>query len=108
MLPLFVPPLRDRREDVPELATYFFKRSAQRLGRDCCTLDQDAEQLLVDYHWPGNVRELENIVTRASVLTTTGRVTSDELRRWLAAGSGERRRKPGLAAGSKLSRFPIA
>jgi DNA-binding NtrC family response regulator len=85
VLPLFVPPLRDRREDVPELAAYFFKRSAQRLGRQCCTLDQDAEQLLVEYRWPGNVRELENIITRASVLTTTGRVTADELRRWLSS-----------------------
>ena len=84
VLPLFVPPLRDRREDVPELAAYFFKRSAQRLGRECCTLDQDAEQLLIEYHWPGNVRELENIITRASVLTTTGRLTADELRRWLS------------------------
>jgi DNA-binding NtrC family response regulator len=83
VLPLFLPPLRDRREDVPELAAYFFKRSAQRLGRDCCSLDRDAEQLLVDYHWPGNVRELENIITRASVLTTTGQVTADDLRRWL-------------------------
>jgi DNA-binding NtrC family response regulator len=83
VLPLFVPPLRDRREDVPELAAYFFKRSAQRLGRECCTLDRDAEELLVEYHWPGNVRELENIITRASVLTTTGRATADELRRWL-------------------------
>jgi DNA-binding NtrC family response regulator len=85
VLPLTVPPLRDRREDVPELAAYFFKRSAQRLGRECCTLARDAEQLLVDYHWPGNVRELENIVTRACVLTTSGRVTADELRRWLIA-----------------------
>jgi DNA-binding NtrC family response regulator len=83
VLPVTVPPLRQRREDVPELAAYFFKRSAQRLQRDPCTLEPAAEQLLVDYHWPGNVRELENIVTRASVLTATGRVTADELRRWL-------------------------
>jgi DNA-binding NtrC family response regulator len=83
VLPLAVPPLRQRREDVPELAAYFFKRSARRLGRDCCTLEAEAEQLLVDYHWPGNVRELENIITRASVLTTTGRASADELRRWL-------------------------
>jgi DNA-binding NtrC family response regulator len=83
VLPLAVPPLRERREDVAELAAYFFKRSAQRLQRDCCTLEPAAEQLLVDYHWPGNVRELENIITRACVLTTTGRVTADELRRWL-------------------------
>jgi DNA-binding NtrC family response regulator len=83
VLPLAVPPLRQRREDVHELAAYFFKRSAQRLQRETCFIEPDAAQLLVDYHWPGNVRELENIVTRASVLTTTGRVTADELRRWL-------------------------
>ncbi len=83
VLPLAVPPLRQRREDVLELAAYFFKRSAQRLQRETCALDPNAAQLLLDYHWPGNVRELENIITRASVLTTTGRVTADELRRWL-------------------------
>ncbi len=85
VLPLAVPPLRQRREDVPELAAYFFKRCAQRLERETCALDPDAAQLLVEYHWPGNVRELENIITRASVLTTTGQVTADELRRWLIA-----------------------
>jgi DNA-binding NtrC family response regulator len=83
VLPLSVPPLRQRREDVPELAAYFFRRSAQRLQRETCALEPAAAQLLVDYHWPGNVRELENIITRASVLTTTGSVTADELRRWL-------------------------
>ena len=83
VLPLAVPPLRQRREDVPELAAYFFRRSAQRLQRETCSLEPAAEQLLLDYHWPGNVRELENIITRACVLTTTGRVTADELRRWL-------------------------
>jgi DNA-binding NtrC family response regulator len=83
VLPLVVPPLRQRREDVPELAAYFFKRSAHRLQRETCSLEPAAAQLLIDYHWPGNVRELENIITRACVLTTTGRVTADELRRWL-------------------------
>jgi len=83
VLPLAVPPLRQRREDVPELAAYFFRRSARRLQREPCALEPAAEQLLLDYRWPGNVRELENIITRACVLTTTGRVTADELRRWL-------------------------
>jgi transcriptional regulator with GAF, ATPase, and Fis domain len=83
VLPLAVPPLRQRREDVLELAAYFLKRSAQRLQREPCSLEPAAQQLLVDYHWPGNVRELENIITRACVLTTTGRVTADELGRWL-------------------------
>ena len=43
-----------------------------RAARECCALEPATAQLLVDYHWPGNVRELENIITRASVLTTTG------------------------------------
>ena len=107
VLPLVVPPLRERREDVPELAAYFFKRSARRLGRENCTLDKAAEQLLVDYHWPGNVRELENIITRASVLTTTGHVTADDLRRWLSA-EGERRKDEGESSAFSLqpSAFP--
>ena len=83
VLPIHVPPLRDRREDVPELCEHFFHRAAERLGREPCQLERAAEQLLIDYHWPGNVRELENITTRASVLSGDGRVRADELRRWL-------------------------
>jgi DNA-binding NtrC family response regulator len=85
VLPLTVPPLRERRDDVPELADYFFQRSAARLGRDPVMLDTSATQMLMDYHWPGNVRELENIVTRLCVLSSSDRVAADELRRWLIA-----------------------
>jgi transcriptional regulator with PAS, ATPase and Fis domain len=104
VLPLVVPPLRQRREDVPELAEYFFKRSAQRLQRDACSLEPAAAQLLVDYHWPGNVRELENIITRASVLMTNGRVTADELRRWLISSpeDSEGHADDGLPVGTSL------
>ena len=87
VVPLQVPPLRERREDVPLLVDYFLRRSAQRLGREPCVLDASATDLLVHYHWPGNVRELENIVTRACVLSTGESVTADELRRWLPAES---------------------
>jgi len=83
VLPLAVPPLRDRREDVPELIEYFLQRCAQRLQRPPRRLDASAQELLLGYHWPGNVRELENIVTRASVLATKETVTADELRPWL-------------------------
>ena len=95
VLPLAVPPLRQRREDVPELAAYFFQRSRPTpAARDLHAGARPPRSCCVDYHWPGNVRELENIITRASVLTTTGRVTADELRRWLigpAASNAERR-----------------
>jgi DNA-binding NtrC family response regulator len=89
VLPLTVPPLRERRDDVPELVEYFFARSAIRLGRDPIALDTSAMQMLIDYHWPGNVRELENIVTRLSVLNNSGRPAADELRRWLIAAPQE-------------------
>jgi len=90
VVPLHVPPLRERREDIPELADYFFTCCAERLQRDPCTLEPAARQLLLEYHWPGNVRELENIVTRASVLNLAGKVTADQLRRWLIAGTEEK------------------
>ena len=83
VVPIHVPPLRERREDVPELVDYFLRRSAERLARDPCRLDGGAMDLLSHYHWPGNVRELENIVTRASVLFSGADVGADQLRRWL-------------------------
>lgn len=83
VLPLHVPPLRERREDIPELVDYFLARAAARLGREPCVLDSSARDLLMNYHWPGNVRELENLMTRVSVLAPAGPVRADELRRWL-------------------------
>ena len=99
VVPLQVPPLRQRREDIPELIEHFFHCCAQRLSRDPCILEPAARQLLLEYHWPGNVRELENIITRASVLNAGTPVTADELRRWLIADpSEEADRDPDFAA----------
>jgi DNA-binding NtrC family response regulator len=85
VVPLHVPPLRQRRDDIPELIDYFLRRSAERLSREPCRLEPEALDLLVHYQWPGNVRELENIVTRASVLFNGAAVRADELRRWLGS-----------------------
>ncbi len=85
VVPVYVPPLRDRREDVPVLIEHFLRRCAQRLQREPRTLAAAAMDLLVNHDWPGNVRELENIITRISVLETGDPVTADQLRRWLLA-----------------------
>ena len=90
VVPLCVPPLRDRRDDVPELIDHFLARCARRLQREPGTLDAAARDLLVSHDWPGNVRELENIITRASVLGTGSPVTADQLKRWLLPGGSER------------------
>jgi DNA-binding NtrC family response regulator len=83
VVPLTVPSLRDRREDIPQLIAHFSALAGQRLERDPCELDASAMQLLQEYHWPGNVRELENIITRACVLSGGNRVGADDLRPWL-------------------------
>ena len=86
VVPLTVPPLRERLDDVPELIKHFLQRAAARLEREPCRLEPGAVDLLSHYHWPGNVRELENIVTRASVLNQGGCVTAEDLQPWLIDG----------------------
>ncbi|MEX2138822.1 MAG: sigma-54 dependent transcriptional regulator [Pirellulales bacterium] len=83
VLPLTVPPLRERREDVPVLVAHFVVRAGERLRREPCTVTTAAMELLTGHHWPGNVRELENIVTRASVLNAGGPIDADHIRDWL-------------------------
>jgi len=85
VVPLQVPPLRQRREDIPELVDHFLNRCARRLARQPCELQPSARQLLIDYHWPGNVRELENIITRSSVLGGASPLAADQLKQWLIA-----------------------
>jgi two-component system, NtrC family, response regulator HydG len=68
VLPLHLPPLRERLDDVPELVTHFLSRVARREGRPVMSVSPEAMRLLCEYPWPGNVRELQNICERAAVL----------------------------------------
>ncbi|MES1208306.1 MAG: sigma 54-interacting transcriptional regulator, partial [Pseudomonadota bacterium] len=67
-LSIHIPPLRDRRADIPGLAAHFLARARAKLGRKVDGIDADALRALVAYAWPGNVRELENTIERAAVL----------------------------------------
>jgi DNA-binding NtrC family response regulator len=68
VFPIIVPPLRERREDIPELARHFATRFAAEEGKRLATISERAMRLLQAYSWPGNVRQLENAVFRAVVL----------------------------------------
>jgi transcriptional regulator with GAF, ATPase, and Fis domain len=74
-----VPPLRDRREDIPELAVHFLRLTAQRSGKPVVQIDDDALTVLKGYHWPGNVRQLENALARAVVVAEESVVTVPDL-----------------------------
>jgi DNA-binding NtrC family response regulator len=69
VIALHLPPLRERKDDIPLLANHFLSRMAERLGRDEIPLSDEALVVLMRYDWPGNVRELENALERAAVLT---------------------------------------
>src|SRR6202012_5029582 len=68
VFPIHVPPLRERREDILLLATYFIDRYAANAGKRFRSVDKRAARLLEAYHWPGNIRELQNVIQRAVIL----------------------------------------
>ena len=67
-----IPPLRERREDIPLLAEHFVERVGHELGKDIGGISEDALKLLIEYDWPGNVRELQNVIERAIVTCHNG------------------------------------
>ncbi len=69
VFPVLLPPLRDRRDDIPQLVRHFIQKFALRIGRCIKTIPADAMEALVSYPWPGNIRELENVIERAVILS---------------------------------------
>jgi two-component system, NtrC family, response regulator AtoC len=79
VLPILVPPLRDRRDDIPLLIDHFVARNNNRLGTSIRGLDTESRRLLFEYAWPGNVRELENTIERAMVLAEGDQIVAQDL-----------------------------
>jgi Nif-specific regulatory protein len=79
VFPLFIPPLRERRADIPLLVNHFIEKFNQIHGLEIKRISSTAIDLLMTYHWPGNIRELENCVERASILSTDRVIRSHNL-----------------------------
>ncbi len=79
VIPIRAPSLRERREDIFELAVHFLGRHAERIGRAVGHIDDDAVEALIAHDWPGNIRELENVIERAVVLSEGPALTLDDL-----------------------------
>jgi formate hydrogenlyase transcriptional activator len=97
VFPIAIPPLRERREDIPILTTHFLSHLAAELQKPITSLNPGGMERLTRYSWPGNVRELQNVLERAAVLATGPRIEIPELVSASAAGTtsqpGERPRR---------------
>lgn len=82
VFPIVLPPLRERREDIPLLVRHFVRKSARRMGRYIEIIPTETAEALKQWHWPGNIRELENMIERSVILSDAGvlRVPLSELR----------------------------
>jgi DNA-binding NtrC family response regulator len=76
---IHVPPLRDRPEDIPVLATHFLRKQMGRYGKKLAGIDREAMQAMVEYSWPGNVRELEHVIERSILMAQANQIRAEDL-----------------------------
>lgn len=96
-VPISIPPLRDRKEDIPLLFRKFASDFAERYRTTPVTLTPEAREILVNYYWPGNIRELKNVAEQISVLSSDKQVSATELSNFLPQG-GRNTQLPVLSA----------
>lgn len=79
VMPIFLPPLRDRRDDIPALVQHFMKKFSKSMGREISQMSAEALQILQNHTWPGNIRELENTIERAFIVENSNVITAASL-----------------------------
>jgi two-component system response regulator PilR (NtrC family) len=99
VIPIALPPLRERREDIPLLAEHFLDKYSEQMGKPITGISRDAMEMLVAHEWPGNIRELENVLERAVALEATPTILPDSLPPTVR---GEVSRVPGVPASELL------
>jgi len=98
VFPIELPPLRERKEDIPILVNYFVNRYAQRAGKKIDTIQKKSIDALQEYSWPGNVRELQNVIERSLIIVDTNEFSVDK--NWL---SHEFQSRPHVGPASRIS-----
>ena len=83
-MPINIPPLRERKEDIPLLVDHFLRKTSGNTKR----ITPDAMKMLIDYPWKGNVRELENVIERVALLTEKEEITPADLPSEITGGAG--------------------
>jgi len=85
VVPIVVPPLRDRMEDMPELVSYFMEKFKRPSAKEPKTLSPEGMRILRAYHWPGNIRELKNFVERINIMSEEEVISADSVTSFLGA-----------------------
>jgi PAS domain S-box-containing protein len=101
VFPIEIPPLRERREDIPLLVEYFINRFAKKAGKNLRVLNKKTLELLQSYPWPGNIRELQNVIERSIIVCDTEVFSVDES--WISPGPLATGRKGSLDLSEKLA-----
>ena len=89
VFPIFLPDLKDRKEDIPLLAYHFLDFYSKEAKKEIKGVSKEAMKLLLEYHWPGNVRELENAIERAVIMTDQDTLVPNDLPKDLMEGFSE-------------------
>jgi Nif-specific regulatory protein len=97
-----LPPLRERKEDIPPLLDHFLRKYSRENNRETVALSKEAKERLMNYHYPGNIRELENIIERAVILCRGNTVTTQDLPLNLQESEGEENLKRARGSGRSL------
>jgi two-component system response regulator AtoC len=79
VMPIFLPPLRERKDDIPSLIDYFIKKFTKRHQRDISSIEPRALTAIVNFSWPGNIRELENVIEHCFIMENSTQITFDSL-----------------------------
>jgi len=98
VIPIALPPLRERREDIPLLADHFLAKYTEQMGKSITGIAHSALELLMVHDWPGNIRELENVIERAVALEATPAVLPESLPPSLRGGAAAPRNGTGSDA----------
>jgi PAS domain S-box-containing protein len=101
VFPIEMPPLRERKEDIPLLVEYFIDRYARKAGKKIATVDRKTLRLLESYPWPGNIRELQNVIERTVIVCETASFSVDGS--WLSHQSPERKAETQLYLSEKVA-----
>jgi DNA-binding NtrC family response regulator len=84
VIPIFVPPLRERKDDIPLLASYFLQKFSRERGKEVASFSPEVIEILLAHSWPGNVRELENVIDHAIIISKQDKVLSKDLPQFLS------------------------